>query len=62
MEQLKTIDDRTIVRGGQQIKIAKEDGASAPGLFLHLTTETPRRSSVGGAEGSARGYRGGPDD
>ena len=38
---LKTIEERTINRGGQKVRIAKADDASSGGLFLHLTTETP---------------------
>jgi hypothetical protein len=38
---LKTIDQRTISRGGQNVRVAKADDARGGGLFLHLTTETP---------------------
>jgi hypothetical protein len=39
--QLKTIDERTIVRGGSNVKVAKQQDAYRGGLLLHLATETP---------------------
>ena len=41
LSQLKTIDERTIFRGGQNAKVAKLQNAAPGGLLLHLATETP---------------------
>lgn len=38
---LKTIDERTIFRGGRNAKVAKQQDVSNGGLLLHLATETP---------------------
>lgn len=40
-KKLTTIDDRTISRGGQDIKSVKLKDCSSGGMFLHLTAETP---------------------
>jgi hypothetical protein len=39
--QLKTIPERTIVRGGSHSKVAKQQDVPTGGLLLHLATETP---------------------
>jgi hypothetical protein len=41
LSQLKTIEERTIFRGGQNAKVAKSSNAGSGGLLLHLATETP---------------------
>ena len=41
LNQLKTIDDRTIIQGGSQAKVAKQQDAARGGLLLHLASETP---------------------
>jgi hypothetical protein len=41
LAQLKTIEDRTILRDGRSAKVAKADDVPPNGLFLHLATETP---------------------
>jgi hypothetical protein len=42
---LKTIDQRTVSRGGQNVRVARADQASPNGLYLHLTIETPGESA-----------------
>ena len=41
LNQLKTIDERTIIRGGSHAKVAKQQDAPRGGLLLHLASETP---------------------
>src|SRR5215472_1497374 len=41
LAQLKTIEERTILRGGQNAKVAKVEPVAPGGMFLHLATETP---------------------
>jgi hypothetical protein len=41
LAQLRTIDERTIVRDGRNAKVAREQDAADGGLLLHLATETP---------------------
>jgi hypothetical protein len=37
----KTIDDRTIVKGGTHTRIAKHKPVPSGGLFVHITSDTP---------------------
>ena len=42
---LKTIEERTISKGGQNVRVAKAEPYSRGGIHLHLTTETPGESA-----------------
>lgn len=45
LTNLKTIDERTIVKGGQHTRIVKHQNVAVGGTYFHLTSDTPGESA-----------------
>lgn len=45
LANLKTINDRTVVKGGQHTRIVKQQNVTAGGTYFHFTSDTPGESA-----------------